>query len=133
MKVKDHVIPLLKEESKETDKKIEEIIAQKLTREKVMKIFDYGAFYHYASGNSKVNATNFTGQFPCGDYNKSIDFVYRLIVENERDEECLRCKRYYSGSCDGTINRGREVITIENMCGCFIERNEQCEEESKET
>lgn len=111
--------PYSEEERKETDKKIEEVIIQKLTREKVEQIFNYGLLYELA--NNKT-ADWLVGQFPTDDYDRAIDYVYRLIVENERDEECLRCQRYYSGSCVGTINRGRETITDSNRCAAFISK-----------
>lgn len=37
------------------------------------------------------------------------------------DKECLECKRYYSGSCDGIEDRKRNIITIENSCSGFLE------------
>ena len=36
------------------------------------------------------------------------------------DEECLKCKRYFSGSCNGVENRKRKEITIENRCSGFL-------------
>lgn len=40
------------------------------------------------------------------------------------DKECQECKRFYSGSCDGVADRGREEITIENSCSGFLKREE---------
>ena len=36
------------------------------------------------------------------------------------DKECLKCKRYYSGSCHGVEDRNRLEITIENSCSGFL-------------
>lgn len=36
------------------------------------------------------------------------------------DKECLGCKRYYSGSCEGVEDRKRENITIENRCSGYL-------------
>ena len=36
------------------------------------------------------------------------------------DNECLKCKRLFSGSCHGTEDRGREEITVENSCSGFL-------------
>ena len=36
------------------------------------------------------------------------------------DKECLECKRYFSGSCEGTEDRKREEVTIENSCSGFL-------------
>ena len=38
------------------------------------------------------------------------------------DEECLHCKRYYSGSCNGVEDRKRETITTENSCSGFLKK-----------
>ena len=40
--------------------------------------------------------------------------------EHLMDKECLECKRYFTGSCDGTEDRKREKITIENSCSGFL-------------
>lgn len=37
------------------------------------------------------------------------------------DKECLECKRYHSGSCDGVEDRKREEIIIENSCSGFLQ------------
>lgn len=37
------------------------------------------------------------------------------------DKECLKCKRFYSNSCDGVEDRGREKITIQNCCSGYLE------------
>ena len=37
------------------------------------------------------------------------------------DNECLTCKRYYSGSCSGIADRKRETITVLNMCSGYIQ------------
>lgn len=89
--------------------------ADKLTKEQVKQIFDYGATFNFA----RSNPDKFHGTFPTDSYEKALDFVYRLVIENERDEECLQCKRYHSGSCIGTINREREEITDRNRCSGF--------------
>ena len=41
------------------------------------------------------------------------------------DEECLKCKRYFSGSCNGVENRKRKEITIENRCSGFLKNSQQ--------
>lgn len=41
------------------------------------------------------------------------------------DEECLDCKRYYSGSCNGVEDRKREKITIENSCSGYLKREQE--------
>lgn len=41
------------------------------------------------------------------------------------DKECLDCKRYYSGSCDGVKDRNRENITIENCCSGYLQREQE--------
>lgn len=38
------------------------------------------------------------------------------------DNECLECKRYYSGSCYGVEDRKREVINKYNSCSGFIKK-----------
>lgn len=38
------------------------------------------------------------------------------------DKECLECKRFYSGSCNGIEDRGRKEITIENSCSGFLKK-----------
>lgn len=37
------------------------------------------------------------------------------------DKECLECKRFHSGSCNGIEDRKRKEITIENSCSGFLE------------
>ena len=39
------------------------------------------------------------------------------------DKECLDCKRYYSGSCNGVKDRKRKIITIENSCSGYLKQN----------
>ena len=87
------------------------------TRDMVKQIFDMGSFYTNVRRNLDVFST---GTFPAHSYEESLDFVYRLVVKNERDKECLKCKRLHSGSCIGTINRGREIIDEHNMCSGFV-------------
>ena len=41
------------------------------------------------------------------------------------DEECLKCKRYFSGSCNGVENRKRKEITIENRCSGFLKNSQR--------
>lgn len=36
------------------------------------------------------------------------------------DNECLKCKRYFTNSCDGVEDRNRKEITIENSCSGFL-------------
>lgn len=92
----------------------------KPTKVLVEQIFNYGSTYSFASLNSgKFHG----GQFPTDNFENAIDYVYRLLIENERDNECLECKRYHSGSCIGTINRGRKTITDGNRCGGFIKES----------
>lgn len=143
--MKDHGVPLLKdevadsfkksieeaklksytEEQQEKDnKRINEVLSKELTKEQVEQIFTYGMNYMLARKQPELDF----GQFPTDNFDKAIDYVYRLIVENERDEECLKCKRYYSKSCIGTINRGREVITEGNRCAAFILKGEDLDE-----
>lgn len=87
-----------------------------LTKKQVKQIFDFGARFNFA----KLYPDKIVeGTFPVDSYEKSLDYVYRLVVENERDEECLNCKRYHSESCIGTIDRGRETITEGNRCAAF--------------
>ena len=43
----------------------------------------------------------------------------------KKDKECLECKRFYSGSCDGAWDRKRTEITIENSCSGFLRRDEK--------
>ena len=38
------------------------------------------------------------------------------------DKECLECKRYYSGSCDGVEDRKREVVNKYNSCSGFLKK-----------
>lgn len=133
--MKDHGVPLLKDEvadsfmksleksslkpyTEEQREKDDKRLKDKLTRDQVEKIFTYGMNYMIAHEHPKVDF----GQFPTDNYDKAIDYVCRLIVENERDEECLRCKRLESGSCIGTIDRGREFIDDHNRCAAFINR-----------
>lgn len=133
--MKDHGIPLLKDEvadsfmtslnesklkpyTDQQKKKDNKNIEGVLTKEQVEQIFTYGINYQLVKSNPNVDF----GQFPTDNFDKVIDYVYRLIVENERDEECLRCGRYYTGSCIGTINRGRETITDGNRCAAFYKR-----------
>lgn len=101
---------------------------EKLIKEQVEEIFVYGMNYMLARKQPELDF----GQFPTDNFQEAIDYVYRLIVENERDEECLKCKRYYSKSCVGTINRGREVITDGNRCAAFIRKEDLIEEKNKE-
>lgn len=89
--------------------------SNKLTKEQVKQIFDFGATFIFA----RSNPDKFHGTFPTDSYEKALDFAYRLVIKNERDEECLQCKRYHSGSCIGTIDRGREEITDRNRCAAF--------------
>lgn len=147
--MKDHGVPLLKDEVADSfkksleeselkpyteeqrqkdDKRIEECLSKRLTKKQVEEIFSYGINYQYAKTFPHVSF----GEFPTDDYDKALDYVYRLIVENERDEECLKCQRYYSKSCVGTINRGREVITDGNRCAAFIRKEDLIEEKNKE-
>lgn len=91
-------------------------MADKISKELVKKIFDYGALFDLVKHKPDKW---FAGQFPTDDYDKAVDYVYRLLIENERDEECLKCQRYQSKSCEGTINRGRETITEGNRCAAF--------------
>ena len=100
------------------DSRINNENLNKLTRDQVEKIFTYGMNYMLARKQPELDF----GQFPTDNYYKAIDYVYRLIIENERDEECLRCKRLESGSCIGTIDRGRESIDDHNRCAAFIDR-----------
>lgn len=41
------------------------------------------------------------------------------------DKECLSCKRYYSGSCNGVEDRKRDKITIENSCSGYLKIEEK--------
>lgn len=43
------------------------------------------------------------------------------------DKECLECKRYYSKSCKGIEDRGRNEITIKNSCSGFLKIYQHCE------
>lgn len=36
------------------------------------------------------------------------------------DKECLECKRYFTGACNGEKDRNRKEITIENACSGFL-------------
>lgn len=119
--------PYTEEQREKDDKRIEGIMSlcKKLTKEQVTEIFTYGMNYMLARKQPELDF----GQFPTDNFQEAIDYVYRLIVENERDEECLRCQRYYSKSCVGTINRGREVITEGNRCAAFILKEEDLNEE----
>ena len=36
------------------------------------------------------------------------------------DVECIRCKRYHSGSCNGVEDRGRDFVNIYSMCSGFL-------------
>ena len=144
--MKDHGVPLLKDEVADSfkksmeksklkpytdeqrqkdNKRIEEILSKKLSRKQVEDIFVYGMNYMLARKQPELDF----GQFPTDNFQEAIDYVYRLIIENERDEECLRCQRYYSKSCVGTIDRGREVITDGNRCAAFILKEEELNEE----
>ena len=35
-------------------------------------------------------------------------------------KECFKCKRYFSGSCNGVEDRKRKKITIENSCSGYL-------------
>ena len=91
-----------------------------ITKEELKQIFDYG---HYFSMQSKFPEKFISGTFPT-DYNEALEYVYKLVIEKERDEECLSCGRYSSGSCKGTINRHREEITEKNRCAAYFKKKE---------
>jgi hypothetical protein len=44
------------------------------------------------------------------------------------DKECICCKRFYSGSCKGVENRGRDRIVLENSCSghVFVDNESDC-------
>ena len=47
------------------------------------------------------------------------------------DKECILCKIYYSGSCNGVEDRKRDKITIENSCSGFLSINNESNEEKE--
>ena len=91
----------------------------KPTKEQVGQIFNYAILYEINKKNE-----NIFGSFFSMGHDQAVDYLYRLIIKNERDNECLECKRYHSKSCIGTINRGRETITEENRCAAFAKIKE---------
>lgn len=44
------------------------------------------------------------------------------------DGECLECKRYFTGSCNGVEYRKRKEITIENSCSGFLHTKTKTED-----
>ena len=47
------------------------------------------------------------------------------------DKECLKCKRYYSKSCNGVEDRQRNEISVENSCSGFLIDERLTEKEAK--
>lgn len=92
-----------------------------ITREQVAKIFNMGYMYHMSKQKPNfISGTAFNGSF-----DDAVDFAYRFVIMNERDSECLNCGRYSSGSCEGTIDRGRTELTERNRCAAFYNKEEK--------
>ena len=54
---------------------------------------------------------------------KDEEFDWKYVKEHSItiiDKECICCKRYYSNSCDGAVDRGRPLLTSSNMCSGFL-------------
>lgn len=55
-------------------------------------------------------------------WNDFVEYNIKKIVLHERDDECLKCGRYLSKSCEGVPDRHREVITEGNRCSGFYNK-----------
>lgn len=49
-------------------------------------------------------------------------------MKNNIDKECICCKRFYSGSCDGINERGRIQINSYNGCSghLYVDNKSDC-------
>lgn len=83
--------------------------------EMIRKAFDFGVFYNQIKSGVVISGT-----FP-ENPDEALEFVYQYILDKNIDKECLKCGRYASGSCIGTIDRKRTEINEHNRCAAFYE------------
>lgn len=83
-------------------------MAEKLTKEQVKQIFEYGRFYEMALRSGD----DFPVDLP-ENYNEAIESVYKVVVEKDYNNECLQCREFALGGCKG---KGNIKIANKNKC-----------------